>query len=87
MKFRKILAVALAAAMTLSLAACGGGGETPSGDPTPGGQQGNTPVTGKNDEIIIGTWWTQPYDSNSESLEDAVDWVNAQDQPGDTEAD
>ena len=87
MKFKKILAVALAAAMTLSLAACGGGGETPSGDPTPGGQQGNTPATGKNDEIIIGTWWTQPYDSNSESLEDAVDWVNAQDQPGDTEAD
>ena len=97
MKLRKILAVALAAAMTLSVAACGSNQTTT--DNTNNNQgtvenTGNQGTTAKpnntgatNDEITIGTWWVQYYDSHSESLDEATDWVNAQDEPGDSEAD
>ena len=70
MKFRKVMAVILAAALTFSMAACG---EKPSTDGTPttapstnDGQQAGTqtpgtttPSTtgGNNNEIVIGTWW------------------------------
>ncbi len=68
MKFRKVLALVLAAAMTLSMAACGNkeGNE---------GKNPGTPAT--NDEITIGTWWVQYYDSNNESMDVAPDYQTA----------
>ena len=75
MKFRKVMAVILAAALTFSMAACG---EKPTTDGTPttapttdGGQSGTTtPSTagGTNNEIVIGTWWLQYYDSSAADL-------------------
>ncbi len=97
MKLRKVLAVVLAAAMTFSMAACGNGGtETP--DPTKAPVTDNTdntdkPVTnnnntsGTNDEIIIGSWWYQYYDSLNVADGDMTvspDWVSAQEAPDDT---
>ena len=58
---KKFLALGLAAAMTLSMAACGKGGN--------GGNGGNT-ASATNDDISIGTWWIQYYDS-TQALEDA----------------
>lgn len=97
MKFRKVMAVVLAAALTFSMAACG---EKTTGDATPttgatSGTEGtdkpsvpSTP-TGKNEEIIIGSWWYQYYDSKNVADGDmnvSPDWVSAQEAPEDDEA-
>ena len=97
MKLRKVLAVMLAAAMTFSMAACGNGGDTtadPTQAPVESGDKTDTPSTpstpaGKNEEIIIGSWWLQYYDSNNVADGDMAvspDWVSAQEAPEDDEA-
>jgi len=81
MKFRKVMAVILAAALTFSMAACGGKETTDNGTtntPATGNETagttgetakpGNTTTGGTNDEIIIGTWWLQYYDSSATDL-------------------
>lgn len=73
---KKFLALGLAAAMTLSMAACGKGGATN------GGNGGNS-ASATNDDISIGTWWVQYYDS-TQALEDAPDWQSNQDAEGDS---
>lgn len=102
MKFRKVLAVILAAAMTFSMAACGNGGDDTTATPTPaessnaGTDNTDTPTTpkndntsGTNDEIIIGSWWYQYYDSLNVADGDmnvSPDWESAQETPEDDEA-
>lgn len=73
---KKFLALGLAAAMTLSMAACGKGGATN------GGNGGNS-ASATNDDISIGTWWVQYYDS-TQAKEDAPDWQSNQDAEGDS---
>ncbi len=73
---KKFLALGLAAAMTLSMAACGKGGATT------GGNSGNN-ASATNDDISLGTWWVQYYDS-TQALEDASDWQSNQDAEGDS---
>jgi len=98
MKFRKVMAVVLAAALTFSMAACGDKSNTGNATPTTGAQSGtegtdkpNVPTiaTGKNEEIIIGSWWVQYYDSKNVEEGDMTvsqDWVGAQEAPEDDEA-
>lgn len=74
---KKFLALGLAAAMTLSMAACGKGGTTT------GGNGGNGGASATNDDISLGTWWVQYYDS-TQALEDAPDWQSNQDAEGDS---
>ena len=76
---KRFLALGLAAAMTLSVAACGDSssssgsnngtqaGTEANGENPTGGSQGNT---GDKREILIGSWWVQYYDSTHTSLED-----------------
>lgn len=71
---KKFLALGLAAAMTLSMAACGKGGTTAGG---------NSGASATNDDISIGTWWVQYYDS-TQAKEDAPDWQSNQDAEGDS---
>lgn len=100
MKLRKVMAVLLAAALTLSMAACGdktdtnnnGNNEPQNTEVTNTPDATPTPVETKNDKnsetneiISIGSWWVQYYDSASTSLEDAEDYVNAIDQETDSE--
>ncbi|MBP3593001.1 MAG: extracellular solute-binding protein [Lachnospiraceae bacterium] len=94
MKFRKVMAVVLAAALTFSMAACGDKSGSDNPTPTTGAQEGtdkpsvpSTPA-GKNEEITIGTWWYQYYDSLNVADGDMTvssDWVTAQEEPDDTE--
>lgn len=77
---KKFLALGLAAAMTLSMAACGKGGTTTGGN---GGNGGNGGASATNDDISLGTWWVQYYDS-TQALEDAPDWQSNQDAEGDS---
>ena len=100
MKFRKVMAVVLAAALTFSMAACGDKSGTGDATPTTGAtsegtQSGtdkpSTPSTtgGKNEEISIGTWWYQYYDSANYAAGDmnvSPDWETAQEAPDDDEA-
>lgn len=69
---KKFVALGLAATMALSMAACGKGGDK------------TTANTGTNDDISIGTWWVQYYDS-TQAKEDAPDWQSNQDAEGDSE--
>ena len=98
MKFRKVMAVILAAALTFSMAACG---EKPATDGTStnapttndGGQAGTTtpgtttPSTtgGTNNEIVIGTWWLQYYDSSAADVYADPAYETNLDEPTDTE--
>ena len=99
MKFRKVMAVVLAAALTFSMAACGDKSGTSDATPTTGAQTGtegtdkpsvpSTPTGGKNEEVIIGSWWYQYYDSKNVADGDMTvspDWVSAQEAPEDDEA-
>lgn len=70
-KTKKLLALSLAAMMSLSLAACGGD------KPAAG--------SGVNEEITIGTWWVQYYDSSHTAVEDDPNYVTALDEEGDDE--
>ena len=96
MKFRKVMAVILAAALTFSMAACGDktqGDATPTQGASSGGEQAgttnpgtNTPSTGgTNTEIIIGTWWKQYYDSSATELESDPSYSSNYDAPEDNE--
>lgn len=71
---KKFLALGLAAAMTLSLAACGDKKTS----------SGGSSSSATNDDISIGTWWVQYYDS-TQALEDSPDWTSNQDADGDSE--
>lgn len=88
---RKFLALGLAAAMTLSLAACGGkegGNDTPAANNGGNGNvenNGGAASAGGDGCIEIGCWWVQYYDSD-DAIEDAPDWQNAQPAEGDDEA-
>lgn len=99
-KMKKFFAAMLCASMVIGMAACGGKGDSnPTPTPVPGNQnnqQQNTPVPNKNDgsnknnsaannEITIGSWWVQYYDSKNESMDVNPDWTNAQEKPGDNE--
>ena len=90
MKLRKVMAVMLAAALTCSMAACGNDAKSPAPTDAPVSGDENKPsipsvASGKNEEISIGTWWYQYYDSSNESMDVSPDWTNAQEAPGDSE--
>ncbi len=70
-RIKKITALALCAVMSLSLAACG--------------KKELKAKEGHNENISIGTWWVQYYDSSNESMDEASDWANAQEAEGDDE--
>lgn len=91
-KFGKVISLALAAAMVISLSACGQPKVIENGDKventvTDNKDTGKTNVTSNNDKALsvinIGTWWTQPYDSD-DAIEDATDWNTNQDAAGDS---
>ena len=93
MKVKKLLALGLAAAMMLSVAACGGkdnnDGNNGGNDGNNGGNAGNVgdnaDLAGTGDgNINIGTWWLQYYDSK-QAVEDSPDWQTAQPVEGDSE--
>ncbi len=84
---KKFLALGLAVVMTMSLAACGGNGDNATnatGSGNSGAAGDNQTATGTNNDISIGTWWVQYYDS-TQALEDAPDWTSNQDAEGDSE--
>jgi len=101
MKLRKVLAVMLAAAMTFSMAACGGGDTTANPTQAPVNNEGNAGTDNKdnqpstpsknnevNSDISIGSWWVQYYDSYNVDGGDMMvmpDWEGAQEAPDDSE--
>ncbi|MBQ7955208.1 MAG: extracellular solute-binding protein [Lachnospiraceae bacterium] len=81
---KKLVALGLAAVLTLGVVACGGG----EGDNQQGGNGGGAAAggnTAKNEEIIIGSWWVQYYDSTHTSVEDDPSYVTSVEAEGDTE--
>ncbi|MDE6686011.1 MAG: hypothetical protein K2K17_01690, partial [Lachnospiraceae bacterium] len=80
--FKRFLALGLAAMMTLSLAACGGGNDgagTATGDGTQGAATnlGTTTTDGYahydsdgNRVILMACWWDRYYDSDDTALDD-----------------
>lgn len=72
MKIKKLLALGLATIMALGVVACGEKETTNNAGET-------------NDEIIIGTWWVQYYDSSHTSVEDDPSYVTSLDKEGDSE--
>lgn len=96
---KKFMALGLAAAMTLSMAACGNDSQGNSG--TPGsqdntGNSGNAGNTGASGDVFgtgdgsieIGCWWVQYYDSTHYKGGDMTvnpDWVTAQAKDDDDE--
>lgn len=94
-RMNKFLALGLAAAMVLSVAACGNnggnsdnggnGGSNGGNAGSNGGAADNTDLAGTGDgRINIGSWWVQYYDSD-DAIEDSEDWQNAQPVEGDSE--
>ncbi len=88
MKFKKIVAGVLGAAMIASLAACGNNTATPTASGNTTGTP--TPTTAASTEkrtadVIIGTWWVQHYDSNDDELTDSPDYETAIDKENSTE--
>ena len=98
-RMNKFLALGLAAAMALSVAACGnkdsnsgsnnggngGSNNGGNGGSNNGGAADNTDLAGTGDgHINIGSWWVQYYDSD-DKMEDNPDWQTAQPVEGDTE--
>lgn len=79
MKTKKIIAAGLIAAMSLGLVACGASNtDTTSGDATTGDQTVSVATpSGHNEEIAIGTWWVEYYDSLSDSKELSPDYLTA----------
>lgn len=72
MKIKKLVALGLAATLALGAVACGGNGDKDSKNAT-------------NDEIIIGSWWVQYYDSSHSSVEDDPSYVTSIASEDDTE--
>ena len=77
MKMKKVLSLALAAAMALSLAACGNGGKTPAdtskSNPPAGGsasQQPATPPASGGDLITVGVINNDPNESGYRTAND-----------------
>lgn len=97
-RMKKFLALGLAAAMALSVAACGdnsgngdsnnggsNGGSNNGGDNNGGGAADSADLAGVGDgNINIGSWWVQYYDSD-DKIEDSPDWQTAQPAEGDSE--
>ncbi len=99
---KKLLALGLASAMTLSLASCGNENNNPAtgnegsnasnvteNSSGAGSTENNTPSGTSADGkriINIGTWWVQHYDSGDTALEDSEDYANSIDKEGDDEA-
>lgn len=81
---KKLLALGLAAVMSLSLVACGGDADTDT-NATGGAANAGADSTnaGGTRTINIGCWWEQYYDSD-DALEDSEDWQVAQDAEGDS---
>lgn len=74
MKFRKILSLGLAAAMALSVTACGPAASSSSNATTPAGNDATTAdnnqtPSGEKRIIRMGTWWDTYYDSSNDSVE------------------
>lgn len=67
---KKLIALGLAATMTLSLAACGG----------------KTKKEVVNNDIGVATWWTNMTFSSGQSIDESVDWQNAQLKGDETDA-
>ncbi len=78
---KSMIALGLCGIMTMSLAGCQNG--TGSGDPTTGQQAGGAAApsteytTDAHRDITIGSWWRQYY-ASGDTMEDSIDWVNAQ---------
>ena len=99
---KKLLALGLASAMTLSLASCCNENNNPAtgnegsnasnvteNSSGAGSTENNTPSGTSADGkriINIGTWWAQHYDSGDTALEDSEDYANSIDKEGDDEA-
>ncbi len=94
-KYKKALACVLSLAMIASVAACGGEAKQPEQVVVANGDQAASVTkaptstdTGKRrtNDIHIGTWWVQHYDSADTDLSDSADWAVNQDKEGDDEA-
>ena len=78
--FKRILAVVLAMSMILSLAACSSDDNSSSTKEreTQIANNGDVATTAKRtNDVVIGTWWVQHYDSNDTALEDSPDYTVA----------
>lgn len=73
-KMKKLIALLLCGAMVTGMAACGSKDPVvaPNGDASQGGNvtQNGDKTNTANNEITIGTWWVQYYDSSQTALED-----------------
>lgn len=86
MRIKRLLALVMCVAMVVGLAACGNsnggsnvvanGDQAASGGVVDNGDKATTP-TAKNDEILLGTWWVQYYDSSHSALEDDPTYATA----------
>ncbi|MCR5154070.1 MAG: hypothetical protein K6B75_04390 [Lachnospiraceae bacterium] len=73
MKLKKLLALGLAFCMVASFGACGDKNTEDTGNNSGTGTNTNTNTnknSEKNEEVTIGTWWVQYYDSSATSLSD-----------------
>lgn len=84
-KSRKLLALLLSVVMIIGLTGCGkdegnkvveNGDVANNGGVVDNGDKTNTP-SAKNDEITIGTWWVQYYDSTHTALDDDPSYAAA----------
>ncbi|MCR5585391.1 MAG: extracellular solute-binding protein [Lachnospiraceae bacterium] len=85
---KRFLAVALSAAMVLSITACGKKNQEVVTEQVvvANGDQGAAKTTEKRtNDIYIGTWWMQHYDSADTKLEDSSDYLVAQEKEDDDE--
>ncbi len=78
--WKKVLALGLAAGMLLSGMACGGKA------PENGDGKSPSKLQTSNDEITIGSWWVQYYDSSCSKLEDDPSYASLLDAEDDDEA-
>lgn len=75
--YKKILSVVLAAGMVMSLTACGGKDTESASVDIKEAAANLTVQGGHNDDISMGTWWLQHYDSNDTELEASADYTTA----------
>ncbi len=76
---KKFVALGLAMMLAVSTVGCGDSAST-SDNATKTSEKGKR-------EFVIGSWWRQYYDSTDENMEVCSDWVNAQFEDTDSEAD
>ncbi len=91
-KFRKAIAVALSLSMVFGVTACGKGSDQPqtiivdNGDVAASQGSAQAEYKPRTNDLQIGTWYINDYDSSSAGYEDLTDWANAQDKEGDDDA-